>query len=153
MKQVTNNAPKPAAGETAPTFAVTIFYNEASDGRYGKRVFDLIRSEFADDSDVRLRLWRLDLLQNPNMRNEIRADVAAADLLILAAPLSGSDSPDALADLLSSFSGITLPEVLMLDSNERLLCDFPAEKETVTTCGARIERSRNGSAWRFAHCS
>jgi len=136
--------------ETTP-FAVTIFYDSLAAGRLAKKAADVLTRELAREHEVEVSLWRLDFLQVEHTREQLSADLEAADLVIIASA-EAEAGPNPIAASLASFLpvGAPLPHILFLDTRDLLMLDLPesarCKRPPLRTAGKRPQ-------WLLQSCS
>jgi hypothetical protein len=68
---------------TPDKLRIVILYSDRNNGHEAMRACDRAVKGFQDEDCFEIRLWRLDLLDNPNIRDEANRDVAAADMVVV----------------------------------------------------------------------
>jgi len=87
-------APNGLELEQAPTpLHGVLVYEDLTTGLRAKAVFDHLRTQVDAGVDPRVELWRFDLLESPDVRQEAAQAAADADLLLLSAHDGASLSP------------------------------------------------------------
>lgn len=69
--------------ESASRFNVVIMYEDFGTGRRAKRGLDYVAEELGNDLEFRHSMWRLDVLQEPQLKAMAVPALAEADLLLI----------------------------------------------------------------------
>jgi hypothetical protein len=73
------------SGEGESLLSLLILYEDFATGVRAKKWFDRALCELEQDAAFEIKMWRLDLLAEPPIREETAADAAEADIIILSA--------------------------------------------------------------------
>jgi hypothetical protein len=77
--------PEAPLGNGWPGLNVQIVYEDLSAGLRAKQTADWLEAQLPPQRDMRLKLWRFDLLSEPALREEVTNEAMRADLVLLSA--------------------------------------------------------------------
>ncbi len=77
------NAPWTRTPAVPSTLDVLILYKDLGTALRAKRLLDLLPDKFRADTDLSTKLWRVDLLTDPLLRERAAIEAAASDVIIL----------------------------------------------------------------------
>jgi hypothetical protein len=73
------------SGERHPAakFNVVIMYEDFGTRKQAKKGLEYVAAEFGNDFEIRHRMWRLDILQDPKLSARMAPSLAKSDLLMI----------------------------------------------------------------------